>query len=61
MTSTQTASQQEEIRALEAAEIEHVAGGALWGVDVSQMPNRDVICGTMWWRDQVFKLPNPRA
>jgi len=61
MTSTQITSQQEEIRALEADEMEHVAGGALWGIDVSQMPDRSIICGTIWVLEQIFKLPTPRA
>jgi hypothetical protein len=61
MTSTQITSQHEEIRVLEADEMEHVAGGALWGVDVSQMPDRSIICGTIWVMDQIFKLPRPRA
>jgi hypothetical protein len=62
MTSTQIIDQQEDFRALETTEVEHVAGGALWSpVDVSEMPDRSVMCGTMWYLDQLLKKFNPRA
>ena len=46
MTSKQTIEQQAEIRVLDNAEIDSVAGGSI--IDVSQMPDRSVMCGTMW-------------
>ena len=46
MTSKQTIEQQAEIRVLDNAEVDSVAGGSI--IDVSQMPDRSVMCGTMW-------------
>ena len=57
MTSTQIIDQQEDIRALDNAEVDCVAGGALWSpVDVSQMPDRSEMCGTMWYLDRLTKI-----
>jgi hypothetical protein len=44
-----------EIRPLNANEIRAVAGGYVSTTDVSGMPSRDVICGTMWLRDRILK------
>jgi hypothetical protein len=49
MTSIKTIEQQAEVRVLESAEIDCVAGGYLPTVDVTGMPDRAVGgCGTMW-------------
>lgn len=47
MTSRVNVSKQAEIRVLKTAEVDQVAGGFM-GVDVSGMPDRSVVCGTMW-------------
>ena len=47
MTSTNT-TQQTEIQVLETEEVDSVAGGYIPSIDVSQMPDRSVMCGTMW-------------
>ena len=57
MTSTKTIEQQAEIRVLENAEVDHVAGGYLPSVDVTGMPDRSEMCGTLWlWlqRGKIF-------
>ena len=57
MTSTRTIEQQSEIRVLENAEVDHVAGGYLPSVDVTGMPDRSEMCGTLWlWlqRGKIF-------
>jgi hypothetical protein len=57
MTSKQTIEQQSEIRVLETAEIDHVAGGYMPSIDVSGMPDRMVGgCGTMWLLRQRGKI-----
>jgi hypothetical protein len=57
MTSTQTISQQDEIRVLDSAEVEYVTGGYMPSpVDMSQMPDRTVMCGTMWYLSQLGKI-----
>jgi hypothetical protein len=57
MTSTKTIEQQAEIRVLESAEIDYVAGGYLPTVDVTGMPDRAVGgCGTMWLLRQRGKI-----
>lgn len=50
MTSKQAIDQQDEIRVLDAAELESVVGGeSLMPIDISGMPDRAVGgCGTMW-------------
>ena len=49
MTSKQTIEEQTEIRVLDNAEIDCVAGGYLPSIDISGMPDRMVGgCGTMW-------------
>lgn len=53
MTST-TTSTATDIRPLDQSELSAVAGGAL-PIDMSQMPDRSIICGTIWILDQIFK------
>ena len=53
MTSTK-ANATADIRPLDASELSAVAGGAL-PIDMSQMPDRSIICGTIWILDQIFK------
>ena len=58
MTSTNTIEQQTEIRVLENAEVDCVAGGNF--VDMSGMPDRSEMCGTLWlWlqRGKIFTGP----
>ena len=60
MTSTKTIEQQAEIRVLENAEVDCVAGGFMSTVDVSGMPDRSEMCGTLWlWlqRGKIFTGP----
>jgi hypothetical protein len=47
--------------ALSGEELEAVAGGLLYPVDLSQMPDRSVMCGTMWVLDQLLKRLTGRA
>jgi hypothetical protein len=56
MTSTQTFERQTDFRVLETAEVETVSGGYLPTVDVSGMPDRSVVCGTMWYMDRLIKI-----
>jgi hypothetical protein len=44
-----------EIRTLTADEMHAVAGGYISTIDVSGMPSRDVVCGTMWLWDRLLK------
>jgi len=53
MTSTKTNSTAD-IRPLDQSELSAVAGGAL-SIDMSQMPDRSIICGTIWVLGQIFK------
>lgn len=60
MTSITTIEQQTEIRVLENTEVDSVAGGYLPSVDVTGMPDRSVMCGTMWLllqRGKIFTGP----
>jgi hypothetical protein len=61
MTSQQTIEQQAEIRFLDDAEVDSVAGGYMPIIDVSGMPDRAVGgCGTMWLlrhRGTIFTVP----
>ena len=57
MTSTKTIEQQTEIRVLENTEVDCVAGGYVPIVDVTGMPDRSEMCGTLWlWlqRGKIF-------
>ena len=57
MTGNQMIDQQAEIRVLENAEVDSVAGGFMSTVDVSGMPDRMVGgCGTMWWQRELIKI-----
>ena len=57
MTSTNTIDQHVEIRALDNAEVDSVAGGLFSSVDVSRMPDRmEGGCGTMWWQRELIKI-----
>ena len=56
MTTTQSFEAQTAIRALDAAEIDSVAGGLYSPVDVSGMPDRSVMCGTMWYMDRLIRI-----
>lgn len=56
MTTTHTFEAQTEIRALETSEIDSVAGGLVSLVDVSGMPDRSEMCGTMWYMDRLIKI-----
>ena len=59
MTST-TIEQQTEIRVLENAEVDTVAGGYVPVVDVTGMPDRSEMCGTLWLllqRGKIFTGP----
>jgi hypothetical protein len=54
MTST---TQTQEIRALDSSEIDSVAGGYIISpIDISEMPDRSVMCGTMWYMDRLIKI-----
>ena len=58
MTSTKTIAQQAEIRVLDNAEVDCVAGSYLPSIDISQMPDRSVGgCGTMWLLSQRGRIP----
>jgi hypothetical protein len=61
MTSEQTINQQDEIRVLDNAEVDCVAGG-LMSIDISGMPDRAVGgCGTMWILNHlstVYRFPH---
>ena len=46
MTSGMTIERLTEIRALDIAEVVSVSGAST--IDVSRMPDRSVMCGTMW-------------
>lgn len=46
-----------EIRTLDSTEIDSVAGGYIISpIDISEMPNRDEMCGTMWYLDRLIKI-----
>jgi hypothetical protein len=47
--------QHADIRILEDAEIDCVAGGVGVGVDITGMPSYDVMCGTMWLLQHLLK------
>ena len=58
MTSMRTVERQAEIRVLDNAEVDSVAGGYMPAIDVSGMPDRAVGgCGTMWLERKMFRLP----
>jgi hypothetical protein len=62
MSSSHAIHQHAEIRALEDAEIDCVAGGMGVGIDITGMPNYDQMCGTMWLLQHILKggsLPRP--
>ncbi len=44
--------------ALAGPELQAIQGGL--GVDISQMPDRSVQCGTMWYLDQLLHRIFPR-
>ena len=57
MTSNKMIDQQVEIRTLNNAEVDCVAGGLMSSVDVSRMPDRmDGGCGTVWWQREISKI-----
>ena len=57
MTSTKTIEQHGEIRALNTAEVDSVAGGRISTVDASGMPDRiEGGCGTMWWQRELIRI-----
>ena len=47
--------QKVDIRLLDDAEIDCVAGGFGPGVDMTGMPNWDQMCGTMWYLQHILK------
>jgi hypothetical protein len=42
------------MQALEPAEMQSVCGGAVFYPDITGMPDRTIICGTIWILDQIF-------
>ena len=57
MTTTNTIDQHLEIRTLNTAEVDSVAGGLFSSVDVSGMPDRmEGGCGTMWWQRKLITI-----
>ncbi len=61
MTSLHTNEHQDEIRLLDHAEVDCVAGGYIISpIDISQMPDRSETCGTMWILDRLIKITRPR-
>jgi hypothetical protein len=56
MTTTSTLEQQTDIRTLDAMEIDGVAGGLVSTIDVSGMPDRSEMCGTMWYMERLIKI-----
>jgi hypothetical protein len=58
MTSLHTTDHQDEIRVLDDTEVECVVGGYIISpIDISQMPDRSVVCGTKWILDRIIKNP----
>jgi hypothetical protein len=57
MTSTNTVEKQTEIRVLDNTEVASVAGGYVPTVDVNGMPDRSVMCGTLWLWLQRGRIP----
>lgn len=51
-----TATNANELRLLDTAEINAVCGGLLPAVDVTGMPDRSEMCGTMWLLDRMRRL-----
>jgi hypothetical protein len=51
-----------EMQALEPSEMQAVCGGVLISADVSGMPDRTVMCGTMWLLNRFLErfCPPPR-
>ena len=44
------------LRSLSNTEINAVAGGLMYGPDVSGMPDRSIMCGTMWLWDRLINF-----
>jgi hypothetical protein len=47
------------MQAIELFELEAVSGGYIKTVDVSGMPDRSEMCGTMWYLEQLSKIFRP--
>jgi hypothetical protein len=61
MTSLHTSEHHDEIRLLDSAEVECVVGGYIISpIDISQMPDRSVVCGTKWILDRIIRTSGPR-
>ena len=61
MDSSMNRDAQSTLQPLDRAEAQSVDGGLYLGVDVTGMPSRDVMCGTMWIFNRVLDTFRPRS